>query len=96
MTSESGKGLRSCIVCGRQARKGDLLRIVRPSEAPVSFDVTGRVPGRGAYLCSSTCFNAACRTGKLGRALRCRLSEQDYERIADEMKASGVRCTKED
>ncbi len=90
------KGRRRCAVCGKQAEKGRLYRIVRPKEGVASFDVTGRAPGRGAYVCSSECFDAACRTRKLDRALRCRLCEQDYERIADEMKASGVPCTKED
>ena len=71
-------------------------RIVRDADGTASFDATGRAPGRGAYVCSLECFAAACKARKLDRALRCRLDGQDYERIAGEMTASGVRCTKED
>ncbi len=73
-----------------------LLRGVRDADGRVSFDATGRAAGRGAYVCSPECFAVACKTKKLDRALRCRLGEQDYERIAGEMAASGARCAKED
>ena len=96
MATETTKGRRTCIGCGGQGRKGALLRVVRGADGGVSFDATGRAPGRGAYVCSPECFAAACKAKKLDRALRCRLGEQDYERIAGEMTASGVRCTKED
>lgn len=90
------KGLRSCTVCGEQAKKSQLARIVRTSDGQVDFDATGRAPGRGAYVCSVACFDGARKTKKLERALRCRLGEQDYERIAEALTAGGVRCTKQD
>ncbi len=96
MAAGTTKGQRTCIGCGSQGRKGGLLRIVRDADGTASFDATGRAPGRGAYVCSLECFAAACKARKLDRALRCRLDGQDYERIAGEMTASGVRCTKED
>ena len=89
MAAGTTKGQRTCIGCGSQG-------IVRDADGTASFDATGRAPGRGAYVCSLECFAAACKARKLDRALRCRLDGQDYERIAGEMTASGVRCTKED
>ena len=47
------KGQRSCIMCGKLAGKAELMRIVREPSGVVSFDKTGRAPGRGAYVCSS-------------------------------------------
>lgn len=96
MATEATKGRRTCIGCGGQGRKGELLRLVRGGDGSVSFDESGRLPGRGAYVCSLECLASACKTKKLDRALRCKLDGQDYERIAGEMTASGVCRTKED
>ena len=82
------KGRRSCIACGRQAGKADLLRIVRDPSGDVAFDATGRAPGRGAYVCSAACFAAASRKRKLDRALRTTMSDEDRQRIARELDAA--------
>ena len=79
------KRQRSCIVCGRQADKVELLRIVRGPSGAVAFDATGRAPGRGAYVCSEECFAAACKKRKLDRALKTTLDSDGYERIAAEV-----------
>lgn len=85
MTSEpTTKRQRTCIGCGQTAAKGGLHRIVRTSDG-VEFDPTGRVAGRGAYVCSGACLAAAQRTRKLERALRCKATDQDYERLAREI-----------
>ena len=59
--------------------------MVRDKSGSVSFDPTGRVAGRGAYVCSKECFAAARKAKKLERSLRVKLTEQDYERIAGEL-----------
>lgn len=79
------KRRRSCIACGRVAGKGELCRIVRGQNGAVMVDETGRVPGRGAYVCSIGCFDTACKTKKLDRALRMTLGSDDYERIAGDV-----------
>ncbi len=76
------KGQRTCIACGKSSDKADLLRIVRDPSGVVSFDKTGRAPGRGAYVCSAECFAAACKKKKLDRALRTTLGADEYEQIA--------------
>ncbi len=85
MATEMNKQQRRCITCGKQASKVELLRIVRSSSGSVSFDGTGRAPGRGAYVCSETCLAGACKTKKLERALKIKLDHQEYERIAAEI-----------
>lgn len=79
------KRQRSCIACGRVAGKGEFCRIVRGQDGVAMVDETGRVPGRGAYVCSVDCFDAACKTRKLDRALRMTLGSDDYERIAGDV-----------
>ncbi|RNL43903.1 RNase P modulator RnpM [Paraeggerthella hongkongensis] len=82
MNTTTTKGQRSCIACGTPAAKAGLLRIVRDPSGTVSFDGTGRAPGRGAYVCSAECFAAACKKKKLDRALKTTLGSDEYERIA--------------
>ena len=65
-------------------QKGSLHRIVRTAEG-AAFDPTGRVPGRGAYVCSGACLAAARKTRKLERALRCKVTEEDYDRVLREL-----------
>ena len=76
---------RSCIACGAKTGKTELLRVVRDADGAVSFDETGRKPGRGAYVCSDACLEQAARNRRLDRALRCTVRTEDYERIAAEI-----------
>lgn len=80
--NRTAKRQRTCIACGVHADKATLHRIVRASDGTVSFDATGRMPGRGAYVCSEKCLAAALKAGKLARALRAKLGQDDYDRIA--------------
>ena len=75
------KKQRTCVVCRKPAGKASLMRIVRSPEGAVSFDATGRAPGRGAYVCSVSCLEKALMSKRLDAALRVRLSEEDTQRI---------------
>lgn len=81
MAEETIKQQRSCIGCMSQGTKRSMHRIVRSREGSVSFDPSGRAQGRGAYVCSRECFAAARKTRRLERALRVKLSDQDYTDI---------------
>lgn len=85
LTQEAQKRQRSCIGCGKQDGKACLLRIVRTKEGSACFDATGRASGRGAYVCSAECFAVVRKAKKLDRALRMKVSEQDYEQIAGQL-----------
>lgn len=51
-----------------------MLRIVRTTDGEVRVDTTGKLPGRGAYLCGKKdCLKVAIKHKKLGRALRCEI-----------------------
>ena len=79
------KRQRTCISCGAKDDKVALLRIVRTAEGSARFDASGRVPGRGAYVCSRECFDAAVKGKRLNRALKMQVSENDYAQIAGEL-----------
>ena len=61
---------RTCVAC-RQARgKAELLWIVRTPLGEVKVDSTGKMAGRGAYVCrDEACLAHAIKQKKLGRAL---------------------------
>jgi len=53
------------------AAKPSLYRIVRSPAGRVSYDPTGKAPGRGAYLCGqAACLEAASKRRRLQRALK--------------------------
>lgn len=85
MGQDTKKRQRSCIGCGATEAKGSLYRFVRASDGTVSCDPSGRMAGRGAYVCSIGCYNAARKARKLERSLRVKLTEEDYVRIAAEL-----------
>lgn len=74
--------LRTCIECHRSLPKRELVRIVRGSDGLIRVDQTGKVPGRGAYLCQNKrCWLAALAHKHIGRALKVELTVEDCARI---------------
>src|SRR4051812_26252913 len=73
VTAESARPpgpLRTCIGCRSRERPTELLRVV-VVDGVVLPDLRRRLPGRGAWLHSSTeCLDAAERRRAFGRALR--------------------------
>jgi len=61
---------RSCAACRQVRTKAELLRIVRTPLGEVCLDLTGKMAGRGAYLCRNVkCLDVALKQKRLGRAL---------------------------
>jgi len=61
---------RSCVACGRMRPKRELIRVVRTPAAEIKVDLTGKVSGRGAYVCPETpCVERGVRDGRLQHAL---------------------------
>lgn len=62
--------MRTCVACRTARPKRDLQRIVRTPTGDITVDPTGRVAGRGAYVCVGTgCLTIAIKKGALTRAL---------------------------
>ena len=78
--------VRMCVACREGKPKKELIRIVRSQEGAVSVDVTGKAPGRGAYICKSqACFERLPRAGKrIEKAFGCKLPEELSARLGEE------------
>jgi len=71
---------RICVICRAVGDKGNLIRLVRRPDGDIVVDETGRMSGRGAYICYQT----ACWQGiatQLGRALKTPVSAEMQERL---------------
>lgn len=68
---------RMCVACRQTREKRDLVRIVRATDGDVAIDETGRLPGRGAYICRNhECWERVLGDKGLDRALKTSLSEE--------------------
>jgi len=77
--------IRTCVVCRRADAKSALLRIVRTPDGRVLVDSTGKMPGRGAYVCQSAeCLRAAGLNRRLNRALKTGLDDNTLNDLAIE------------
>ena len=70
---------RTCVACRESGEKRGLTRLVRAADGSVQHDPTGRLPGRGAYVCSQPmCWERALGKGDaLARALRASITSAD-------------------
>ena len=78
--------MRMCVGCREMKPKRELLRVVKGTEGDISFDLTGRKPGRGAYVCrSADCLSLAIKKRQLERAFSAPISEEVREGLMREI-----------
>lgn len=71
--------MRQCVGCREMKPKSELVRVVRTPEGEIRADLSGKLNGRGAYLCrSSACFEKAVKRKALERALGAPVSDEVY------------------
>lgn len=79
---------RKCTGCGQKAPKSDLIRIVRTPEGEIVTDTTGKVNGRGAYLCKKlSCLKKAQKANRFEKALESEIPDEIYEKLASELES---------
>lgn len=75
---------RTCIACQRTDSKRQLVRLVRRPDGEILVDPTGKLAGRGAYLCTNrSCWLRALEQKRVGRALKVTLTEEQAARLVD-------------
>ena len=74
--------MRTCVVTKEQCAKKELIRVVRNNEGVVSVDVTGKAPGRGAYLkLDKEVILKAKKTKALDNKLEVTVPDEIYEEL---------------
>ena len=78
--------IRTCIGCRGKFPKKDLLRFVRDAAGNLQTDLTGGLPGRGAYVCQSqACINITFKSQKINTHLRSNFSRQVIDSFKQEL-----------
>ncbi len=89
--------LRKCVGCNEMKEKKQLVRIVKAPDSTneqgeivqkgeISVDLTGKKPGRGAYVCRDTaCLTAARKARRLEKTFSCKIPEEVYIRLEEEL-----------
>lgn len=73
---------RTCMGCNQKKDKKDLIRIVKNKKNEIKIDRTGKLDGRGAYICDDIeCLEKVIKTKRLERALDIKISQEIYESL---------------
>lgn len=76
------KPARQCIGCRESKEKKELIRVVKTPEGKIQLDRTGRLNGRGAYLCDSDeCLKKARKSNALSRSFKMAVPEEIYDEL---------------
>lgn len=78
--------VRMCTGCGGHMPKKELVRVVRNPQGEINIDLTGKKPGRGAYICRNVeCLRKARKAKRLERAFECQIPDEVFIRLEEEM-----------
>ncbi|MGN0456219.1 MAG: RNase P modulator RnpM [Acutalibacteraceae bacterium] len=89
--------MRKCTGCGEMKPKKELVRVVKApdikneqgeavSQGEVSLDLTGKKPGRGAYVCKSAeCMKLARKARRFERAFSCKIPDEVFDAMEKEL-----------
>ena len=78
--------MRKCTGCGGSFPKRELLRIVKTPEDKILVDFSGKLSGRGAYICpKAQCLAAAQKARRLERAFESAVPQEVIDRLTEEI-----------
>ena len=80
--------MRRCVGCGESFPKKSLVRVVRTPAGEITLDDTGKLNGRGAYVCrSSECFKTARKKRRFASNLGTGIPEELLDSLEERIKA---------
>ncbi len=81
--------MRQCMGCRERKAKNEMIRVVRTTESEVQLDFSGKLNGRGAYVCPQlACLKKAIKSRALDRCLEVTIPQEVYDRLEKEMEDS--------
>lgn len=76
--------IRRCTGCGEHFPKNTLIRVLRTPQGEIVLDLSGRMSGRGAYLCkNAACMRKARKSGRIATSLECAIPDEILERMEE-------------
>ena len=74
--------------CRERKPKKEMIRVVRGTDGTVSLDFSGKMNGRGAYICPNLeCLKKVQKSKALERSLEVPIPDEVYARLQKEMEA---------
>ena len=75
--------MRTCIACRTCKPKSELLRIVKYNDN-FDLDYTGKLNGRGTYIChSQECFDKLIKSKLLNKCFKQNISSDVYDKLKE-------------
>ena len=66
----------------KKKAKKEFIRIVKNKDNEINIDRTGKMPGRGAYICDDIqCLEKLIKTKRLERVFDMKISDEIYEKL---------------
>ena len=73
---------RTCMGCNEKKDKNKLIRIVKNQNNEINIDKTGKMSGRGAYICDNIqCLEKVVKSKRLEKVLDIKISDEIYESL---------------
>ena len=77
---------RTCTGCSQSKNKDELIRVVRTPEGEICLDLSGKMSGRGAYICPDPeCLKKAKKNRRLQRNLNVEIPDEIFSKLEAEV-----------
>ena len=81
-----------CMACNTKKDKKELIRIVLNKSGQIEIDKTGKLSGRGAYICNNLdCLNKLIKTKRLEKIFNIKIDEEIYKNLRGVIIEEGVK-----
>ena len=75
---------RTCMGCNLKKDKKELIRIVKNSKGEIKLDITGKMEGRGTYICNNEeCLNKVIKNKRINKVFEKEITKEIYEKIKE-------------
>ena len=79
---------RRCAGCSEHKPKAELMRVVRTPDGEVKVDFSGKLSGRGVYVCTSAeCLRRARKAKRFETGLGVEIPDAVYAKLEKELEA---------
>ncbi len=79
--------MRKCLGCQESKPKKELCRIVKTQSGEIIIDDTGKLEGRGAYICyNEECLDKAIKQKRIQREFEIQINNTVYDSLRDKIK----------
>ena len=73
---------RTCMGCNEKKPKKKFIRIVKNKDNEINIDRTGKMPGRGAYICDNIqCLEKLIKSKRLEKIFDTKISDEIYDKL---------------